>query len=228
MQTAAAESKVERAQPEIGYLLPPWNVSESVREQFRKVRAMVCPQETTNLSIAVCSHESGEGVSWVASKLACAVAEISRNVTLLDASSAHHEVQSEIFGLTAGRPLPWDTTGRSTVFTSPSAHLTIVSAARNVEGSRTATDVSLAPVIGQLRDRGNIVIVDCDPMGSSAQVLQLGKLLDGVLFVVEAERQRREVIGRTLESLKRARIPIVGVLLNKRKQYIPVSIYRML
>jgi Mrp family chromosome partitioning ATPase len=113
----------------------------------------------------------------------------------------------------------------------PETHATQLQIATSIPSSfedPSSSNAELASIISQLRHSSQNIVVDCEPLQNSAQVFQFSSLLDGVLLVVEAENQRREVIGRTLESLKRAQIPVMGTVLSKRKQYIPPMIYRML
>jgi Mrp family chromosome partitioning ATPase len=223
MSTAATGKDTERYRLELASGLAPWNVPEPVRERFRKLRAVLCSGSRNSLCIGVCSHDSGEGVSWIASKLACAIAEEARSVVVLDANLSRPEQRAQ-FGISdieSVLPGSWNDNSRADaagVFVAtPSAATSSASAPAN-----------LLTTIVELRSHSPFVIVDCEPLGNSAQVLQLGGALDGILFVVEAEHHRRQVIGKTLELLTRAHIPVLGTILSKRKQYIPEFIYKML
>ncbi len=79
--------------------LRPWNVSEGIREHFRRVRS------TLNLSsrqgpfcVAVCSTSRGEGVSWVTAMLSCAIAEEVDPIFVIDYNRSHPS-QDKIFGV---------------------------------------------------------------------------------------------------------------------------------
>jgi Mrp family chromosome partitioning ATPase len=74
----------------------------------------------------------------------------------------------------------------------------------------------------------NVILIDCGPMRDSSHLLDLAPAIDGVIFVVEAERERREVVARDLESIRRAGLRVFGIVLNKRKRYIPGWLYRAL
>jgi Mrp family chromosome partitioning ATPase len=57
---------------------------------------------------------------------------------------------------------------------------------------------------------------------------RLAGLLDGVLFVIEAERVRWQVAERTTEHLRRANVRLLGAVLNKRRRHVPEWLYRTL
>jgi Mrp family chromosome partitioning ATPase len=50
--------------------------------------------------------------------------------------------------------------------------------------------------------------------------------MDAVILVIEAEKTRWEVARKAKEELEKAGATILGAVLNKRKYYIPRSIYR--
>ena len=50
--------------------------------------------------------------------------------------------------------------------------------------------------------------------------------VDGVVLVVQAERTKREVVQRSMESIANFQGNILGVVLNRKKYYIPEFLYR--
>ena len=51
---------------------------------------------------------------------------------------------------------------------------------------------------------------------------------DGVIMVVEAERSRSEVVNATTAVIAEASGHVLGLVLNKRRQYIPKHLYKWL
>jgi Mrp family chromosome partitioning ATPase len=209
--------------------LRPWNVPEGIRDHFRRVRSTLSlsnPQES--LCIAVCSTCRGEGVSWVAAMLSCAIAEESEPVFLIDYNRSHPS-QNKIFGVdqNPGKPMtqsdPVDLVSRQ----SPRFDICILTPeASSSDGKAFA--FSLRDALPKLRQESKVILIDCEPMRDSSHLLDLAPAIDGVIFVVEAERERREVIARNLESIRRASLRVFGIVLNKRKRYIPGWLYRAL
>lgn len=86
----------------------------------------------------------------------------------------------------------------------------------------------LKEALSQWRQQYSWVIVDTAPALAYADAVVLGRLLDGVILVVQAGKTRWEVIRKAQENLKNARANILGVVLNKRQYVIPKPIYRRL
>jgi Mrp family chromosome partitioning ATPase len=49
-----------------------------------------------------------------------------------------------------------------------------------------------------------------------------------VLFVVEAERGRKEAVAAGIAKLEWAGLQVLGTVLNKRRKYVPSALYRAL
>lgn len=73
-------------------------------------------------------------------------------------------------------------------------------------------------LVQEMRERypERVVLFDTPPILASADALAFSKVVDGILFVVEAERTRRDEIKRAFELLQGR--PVLGTVLNKAKQ----------
>ena len=105
------------------------------------------------------------------------------------------------------------------------ARVSIVEAARSASG-RTLD--GLVRLLSDAGGRAGIVIVDLEPLRESSQVVSLAGALDAVAIVVQADRERREVVSRSVETLTRAGHRVAGAVLNKRVRRIPAFLYRWL
>ena len=56
----------------------------------------------------------------------------------------------------------------------------------------------------------------------------MSKKVDGVILVVESGRTRRPTAIKAKKELEQAGAKIIGVILNRRKYYIPEWIYKRL
>jgi protein-tyrosine kinase len=79
-----------------------------------------------------------------------------------------------------------------------------------------------------LRAAGDVVICDLASPLVSPECLHLATRLDGVLLVLEAEETRWQVARSAQRLLENAQVRILGTVLNKRRHFIPDSIYRLL
>jgi len=86
----------------------------------------------------------------------------------------------------------------------------------------------LKKALAEWRERYSWVIFDTSPALAYADAVVLGRLLDGVILVVQAGKTRWEVIRKAQEILTNAKANVLGVVLNKRQYVIPRPIYRRL
>ena len=78
------------------------------------------------------------------------------------------------------------------------------------------------------RTKHHFLIFDSSPILPYPDSLGLASILDGVILVVEFERTRREVVLKAKETLQAVSAPIVGVVINRIRHYIPDFLYRRL
>lgn len=79
-----------------------------------------------------------------------------------------------------------------------------------------------------LKQHYQFVILDLPPFWEVAAAARIAGLMDMVVWVVEAERVRWEIAQRCKTLLEQAKANIVGVVLNKKKFYIPKRIYELI
>ena len=65
------------------------------------------------------------------------------------------------------------------------------------------------------------VVLDLPPVHETSTALQMAGLLDGVILVVESEKVSREKARAALKMLSNAHANVVGVVLNKKREYVP-------
>lgn len=79
-----------------------------------------------------------------------------------------------------------------------------------------------------MRDRFDYILMDSPSLDSSSEALTLGSMVDGVLLVVEAGKTRRQSARNAKEELEAAGGKVLGIVLNKRKYFIPKLLYKWL
>jgi len=86
----------------------------------------------------------------------------------------------------------------------------------------------LESLFGKLRQQFDLILFDSPPVTRSAVGLALVHKMDGVLLVVEAEKTRWSVARHVKNRIIQAQGNLLGVILNKRRYYIPAFIYKWL
>ncbi len=78
------------------------------------------------------------------------------------------------------------------------------------------------------REKFDCTVLDSAPITGSSESQAICSKVDGVLLVLEAGKTRRQVAIRAKKELKEAGGKLLGVVLNKRRYFIPGWIYRRL
>jgi succinoglycan biosynthesis transport protein ExoP len=82
--------------------------------------------------------------------------------------------------------------------------------------------------ITELRKQFDYLILNAPPLSAFADAMVLGRMVDGVVLVLEANSTRREAALRATESLRAMNIPVLGAVLNNRTFPIPTAVYKRL
>jgi len=94
------------------------------------------------------------------------------------------------------------------------------------------SDIFSAPkfktLLEGLKERYKLIVIDIPALQPAPCAFHLCRLCDRVLLVIEAERERWEVADSMKRRLVAARVPIAGVVLNKRRFPVPQWLYRTL
>ena len=87
---------------------------------------------------------------------------------------------------------------------------------------------SLDSCIKEMKAQADWVLFDSPPINSFNDAIALATRIDGVIIVVEAERTKWEVALRAKQRIEGISGNILGVVLNRRRLYIPNWLYRRL
>jgi Mrp family chromosome partitioning ATPase len=79
-----------------------------------------------------------------------------------------------------------------------------------------------------MREQFDYVILDGPPLPRFSEIRVICAKVDGVVLVVKAGKTKREVALRAKKELEDAGGKILGVVINRRRFYIPEWIYKRL
>ncbi len=112
---------------------------------------------------------------------------------------------------------------------TPVPHLSLLAAGRRVVAPpRVFTDPNMDDVIGSIRRKFALTVIDMPPVLSFSEGLQLSGRVDGVVLVIRAGGTKRQLVELAAERLQGAGANILGTVLNRRRFYIPRMIYERL
>lgn len=177
--------------------------------------------------------QEGEGTSTMVREF-CSLCsnELGHSVLLLDADT-HRKTQERPYDIPDG--YGWiealedgkeiesaiHQVGNSALFVSPPPYT-----------GRPAPDIFHSPdfvhFCERLKARFDFTLVDSVPFSMSPNLLDICPKVDGVVLVVEASKTRWRKVRRLSESITKVGGNVLGIVLNKRRYYIPGVIYNLL
>lgn len=83
-------------------------------------------------------------------------------------------------------------------------------------------------LLDHIKSDFEFVFLDIPPLLHSTEGVTLSKLCDGLILVIRAHHTRWEVVNEARRLLEKSKVNILGAVLNRRKFYIPESLYRKL
>ncbi|RMD84071.1 MAG: tyrosine-protein kinase family protein [Candidatus Dadabacteria bacterium] len=85
-----------------------------------------------------------------------------------------------------------------------------------------------AKLLTSLRQREGVTIIDCAPVTLYPDARALAAIVDGVILVIEADVTPVSVAARAVDILREAGGNLLGVVLNKRRDYIPARVLQLI
>jgi len=109
------------------------------------------------------------------------------------------------------------------------SQLSVITCGMNcTEGANYFDREHIDMLIKEASDRFDFIILDTAPITKFADSQAICSLADGVLLVIQAGKTRPQQALRAKKELEDAGGKLLGVILNKRKYYIPNWVYRRL
>ena len=204
-------------------------------EEYQKMSSALRTIDTEReiKAILFLSSVRGEGTSSVCAQFARSIVQGSaEKVLLVDANLRRPSIHS-LFGLERESGLADVLDGQASasdmIRKTEIPGLSIITAGTPTQDApRLLGSAHFKKTLAEWKQHYSWVIFDSSPALAYADAVILGRLLDGVILVVQAGKTRWEIIRRAQEILKNAKANILGVVLNKRQYVIPRPIYRRL
>lgn len=176
--------------------------------------------------LGMTSCKQGAGVSTIAAGLALALARHGDHRILLIEANADSDVPA-LFGVNPGAGLvEMATDGDGNTAVAQHSLYLVPSGDPETRQAPTSRAHRYAALIQHAREgKASFVIVDMPPVTETSLTLRISRLLDGVVLVVAAEEVNRHVADHARELLLQSNAPLIGSILNKRRQYVPDWLY---
>ncbi len=176
--------------------------------------------------------KEGEGTSTIIREFARVCAQLVGLSVLLFDADRHHPSQVNFFdvqdkigwleALRSGEPSgnAFHRVGDSKLFISPGCNSAV--------STPEVFNSKFEHMCSDFRGQFDLVAIDSAPLLISPDGLAIAAKVDGIVLVVEAEKTRWQAVKTMRDSIARVGGNILGVVLNKRRYYIPQSIYKYL
>ena len=216
----------------------------SPRLRDRKLRRQKCqsliaevllsrglPRNSSARSLGVIGVDAGVGASTLAVDMAVtSSADCGLRTILVDADSRNRSV-SKIFGLNGAPGLVELMRGSAShddclQRAKDSPIDLIASAADTCDDTLTSTASEISQALEAYLQDYDLLIVDLPAASQPDQAVALAQHLDCVIVVVESEKTRIASADRLLSRLSESDTEVVGIVLNKTRDYLPKLLRR--
>ncbi len=229
-ELAAFEPKVS-LQPYMPFKL---SVSQPISEEYQGLKhnlRSLLPEAKSKVLIFVASTHS-EGTSTVVATFGTVLASSGERVLLVDANlrnpTLHDLFSVEKTGGVAELLLDSANLKDVTKYTR-FGNLSVVTSGLPPSNPAFALgSKGVCSMIDTMKGHADWVLLDVPPVNEFNDAMALCQAADGAVLVVQAEKTKWEVALRAKQRLDDARVNVVGVVLNKRRYYVPGWVYRRL
>lgn len=201
-------------------LLPQTKPRHSISEAYRSLRTALLLSSAEKLQVvALTSAHSGEGKTATAANLAVVMAQLGRQVLLIDADLRKprmHRVfnlsnrEGLVHCLTGGQPLEQliQPTGVNGLFLLPSGTIP-------PNPSELLASDRMRELLQIAQRRFDLVIVDTPPLLAVTDAAVLGSMVDGVVLCLHAGRVQRGEARASSDRLRVSGARVLGTVLNR-------------
>ena len=238
LDTVDQANQINGSRPNSGALVSTSLKSDEMRETYlnetvRIIRTNLILRNEMNDGckiLLVTSSMSGEGKTFVCEKLASSFAQMGKKTLLIDADlrkaslTRGLRLQSQV-GLIDY--LKGHTTLDETMHTLPDTGLDVVASGGH---TRNASDLVSRPILpkalNELREQYDWIIMDTPPVLGLPETPMYLPMVDGVLFVIWGGHTSTRYIRTSIESLKKNRANVYGIVMNRLDLTSPSNYYR--
>lgn len=192
-------------------------------EGFRTLRTSLAFHSSDTKRLVISSAEPGDGKTTLLANLAVSIVQAGKKTLLIDMDLRRPGLTA-LFAL-KGRPGVSDilrTTGavadaaKKTLCATELPGLDVIPAgARRPNPSELISGQNVDELLAWADATYDQVLIDSPPVLAASDAQLLGRLVDGVMLVVDAKKNQRRAILRAMESFRSLGINVIGAIVNR-------------
>ena len=201
------------------------NLSFAAKEAFKRLRTnliLKLPDDDTCHVVGITSAQPTEGKSTIALNLAYSLAELSKNVLLIDADMRRPSIHNK-----AGIP---NQPGLADLLIDSNA---VASSVHKYQSSKNNTNFDILPsgnipsnpsellnskrmetLLKTLRTVYDFIILDLPPVGAVIDAVSISSQTDGMIVVIRENKCPAGVFRDCIAQIQEASVPILGFVVN--------------
>lgn len=209
--------------------------AEPIEEEYQRLRANLLTQvgPASMRTVLVTAPRHHDGTTTVALGLASTLAKDREARVLLIEANLRTPALEHAIGLPHNGGLveflQHRQPGESLATRVESLNLSVVVAGRAALVAPQAIDFELlGEMLARLRPQFDFIVIDSPPVNQYADASILGSKVDGVILVVAADHTPVVEAEAAKRQLERVGARILGVVLNRKRSYIPAFLESLL
>jgi polysaccharide biosynthesis transport protein len=192
-------------------------------EAFRTLRTALTLADRETRRLVFSSTEPGDGKTTIVSNLAACCAQAGKKTLLIDADLRRPGLTT-LLGMRGMDGLSRVLRGDDDVAKMAAAHIRssggegldiLPSGARAANPAELLTGPRFAELLAWAETVYDQVLIDSPPTLVTSDVAMIGRLVDGVVLVVQPEKNRRRQVIRAAETLAIMKVPVLGIVVNR-------------
>ncbi|MGH7793867.1 MAG: CpsD/CapB family tyrosine-protein kinase [Candidatus Binatia bacterium] len=208
-----------------------------MEEQYQKLRRRLTPtSKQGNVKVVmVAATTHGEGATTTSAILAATLARSGRSKILLVDANLRTPALDGVFNddiqHTEGLSdvVAADVPVESVIYQTNFPNLFLLPVGKSHSSPSYLFDGDpITNLLNDLRERFDFIILDGAPLDGYSESFFLASKVDGVVLVVEVEKTKKQTVRKIKKELEWGPINLLGIVLNKKKNYIPAALERFL
>ena len=192
-------------------------------EAFRTLRTALALAEQETRRLVISSTEPGDGKTTVLANLAVCFAQADKKTLVIDADLRRPGMTAmlgmrSVDGLSRVLRGEEDVAGMAVACIRASGvdGLDILpSGARLSNPTEWLAGPRFSELLAWAETVYDQVLVDCPPLLVTSDVVVVGRLVDGLILVVQPDKNRRRQVVRSMETMLGMKVPVLGIVINR-------------